>query len=81
LPVLGKVRLFEHGYIPQDSELDKPDRKAEKKRTKHHRDEHVLITYKSAVISEQAGHWFVSVLVEETVPDPVPATGGPVGVD
>ncbi len=81
LPVLGKVRLFEHGYIPQDSELDKPDRKAEKKRQRNQRERHVLVKYKSAVISEQAGHWFVAVLVEETVPETVAATGEPMGVD
>ncbi len=81
LPVLGKVRLFEHGYLPQDSDLDKPDRKAERKRKKRGRDSTAVVTYKSAVISEQAGRWFVSVLVEETVPDPVPTTGAPLGVD
>ncbi len=83
LPVLGTVRLFEHGYIPQDSEVDKPDRKAEKKRQRGRRDLHAVVKYKyrSAVISEQAGRWFVSVLVQETSLDPVPATGEPVGVD
>ncbi len=81
LPVLGKVRLFEHGYIPQDSELDKPDRKAANKRTRKGRDVQSVVKYKSAVISEQAGHWFVSVLVEETVPDLVPAISEPIGVD
>jgi len=38
---------------------------------------HVL----SATVSEEAGHWFVSIQVEEEVPDPPPATGEPVGVD
>ena len=35
----------------------------------------------SATVSEQAGHWFVSVRVEEIVPDLAPATGAPIGVD
>jgi transposase len=35
----------------------------------------------SATVSEEAGHWFVSVQVEEEVPDPPPATGSPLGVD
>ena len=81
LPILGKVRLFEHGYIPQDKERDEPDRKAEQKRARRGIDAQTIVTYKSAVISEQAGHWFVSVLVEETVPDREPATGDPIGVD
>jgi len=38
---------------------------------------HVL----SATVSEHAGHWFVSVQVEEEVPEPTPATGTPLGVD
>lgn len=35
----------------------------------------------SATISEEAGRWFVSVQVEETVPGPPLATGQPIGVD
>ena len=35
----------------------------------------------SATVSEQAGHWFVSIQVIEDVPDPVKATGEPIGVD
>ncbi len=35
----------------------------------------------SATVSEHAEHWFVSIRVIETVPDPVPATGVPLGVD
>lgn len=35
----------------------------------------------SATVSEHAGHWFVSVLVEELVPEPQPATDDAVGVD
>lgn len=35
----------------------------------------------SATISEQAGHWFVSIQVIEDVLDPIPATGEPIGVD
>src|SRR5712692_1153914 len=34
-----------------------------------------------ATISERAGKWYVSVLVEEPVPQVVPATGKPIGVD
>lgn len=35
----------------------------------------------SATVSEQAGKWFVSVQVEEEVPNPPPATGDPIGID
>src|SRR5258707_3521444 len=35
----------------------------------------------SATVSEEAGRWFVSIQVEEEVPDPPPATGAPLGVD
>ena len=35
----------------------------------------------SATVSEKAGRWFVSVQVEEEIPDPEPAEGTPVGVD
>jgi putative transposase len=34
-----------------------------------------------ATVSERAGHWFVSIQVEEEVPEPTPATGEPSGVD
>jgi putative transposase len=35
----------------------------------------------SATVSERAGRWFVSLQVEQEVPDPTPATGEPLGVD
>ena len=35
----------------------------------------------SATVSERAGKWYVSVLVEETVPEPIQALGQPIGVD
>ncbi len=35
----------------------------------------------SATVSERAGRWYVSVLVEEPVPQVIPATGKPIGVD
>jgi len=35
----------------------------------------------SATVSEHAGHWFVSVQIEESIPDLPPATGAPIGVD
>jgi IS605 OrfB family transposase len=35
----------------------------------------------SATVSEEAGRWFVSMQVEEAVPDPISATGEPIGVD
>ena len=35
----------------------------------------------SATVSERAGRWYVSVLVEEAVPQVIPATGKPIGVD
>ncbi len=35
----------------------------------------------SATVSERAGRWYVSVLVAESVPQVIPATGKPLGVD
>ncbi len=35
----------------------------------------------SMTISEQAGHWFVSVQVEQEIPDSKPAVNKPIGVD
>ncbi len=35
----------------------------------------------SATVSERAGRWYVSVLVEESVPQVIPASGKPIGVD
>jgi putative transposase len=35
----------------------------------------------SATVSEQAGRWFVSIQVEEKIPDPKPAQGEAIGVD
>ncbi len=35
----------------------------------------------SATVSERAGRWYVSVLVEESVPQVIAATGNPIGVD
>ena len=35
----------------------------------------------SATVSERAGRWYVSVLVAESVPQVIPATGKPIGVD
>ncbi len=35
----------------------------------------------SATVSEEAGRWFVSVQVEEEMPDPPAGTGEPIGVD
>jgi putative transposase len=84
LPVIGKVRLFEHGYLPQDTDLETKDRKTLKKRKQKKRvgiGITVSAEYLSATISERAGHWFVSVQVQQIVPDPEPATGDPIGVD
>ncbi len=39
------------------------------------------VTILSATVSEHAGRWFMSIQVREEVPDPVKATGEPVGVD
>jgi putative transposase len=84
LPTIGKVRLFEHGYLPQDTDLATTDRKTRKKRRKQNRTG-IGVTepahYLRATVSERAGHWFVSVQVREIVPDPEPATGEPIGVD
>jgi putative transposase len=35
----------------------------------------------SATVSEQAGRWFVSIQVQEEIPDPTPARAEPLGVD
>jgi putative transposase len=84
LPTIGKVRLFEHGYLPQDTDLDTQDRKTLKKRDKKGRVGSGVTEpahYLSATVSEHAGHWFVSVQVKEIVANPAPATGAPIGVD
>jgi len=39
------------------------------------------VTILSATVSEEAGRWFVSVQVEEDIPDPPLATGEPIGID
>jgi putative transposase len=57
LPVLGRVRVFERGYLP--------------------RGKHIL----SATVSERAGKWFVSLLVEEVFKDQAAPTGEPLGID
>jgi putative transposase len=84
LPVIGKVRLFEHGYLPQDTDLHTNDRKTRKKRAKQNRTG-IGVTapahYLRATVSERAGHWFVSVQVKEIVLDLELATGEPIGVD
>lgn len=58
LPVIGWVRLAEHGYLPVDG-----------------------VKILSANISEHAGAWYVSLQVEEDVPEPTPPTGDVLGVD
>jgi len=65
LPRLGRLRLFEHNYLPQ-SKVGGNGGTANR----------VL----SATVSENAGHWFVSVQVEEEV-EIKKAQGAPVGVD
>ncbi len=81
LPVIGTVRLFEHGYLPQDTDLDTTDRKTLKKRAKKQRATLISAHYLSATVSERAGHWFVSVQVKEIASDPEPVAGEPIGVD
>lgn len=39
------------------------------------------VTILSATVSEEAGRWFVSVQVEEDIPDPPVATGVSIGID
>lgn len=60
LPRLGRLRLKEADYLPDESDTV-----------------HIF----SATVSEYAGRWFVSIQVEETRPDPLPATGPVIGVD
>lgn len=57
LPVLGRVRVFERGYLP--------------------RGQHIL----SATVSERAGKWFVSLLVEEAFNVEHVPSAEPLGVD
>ena len=57
LPVIGRVKLKERGYIPQQR-------------------------YVTCSISECAGRWFVSVIVQVEAPDPKPLPNDvPLGVD
>jgi putative transposase len=80
-PVIGKARLFERRFLPQDCELASPVRRAKEERRRMRRDVSSARKYQSVVVSEQARRWFVSLLVEETVREPAPATGAPCGVD
>jgi putative transposase len=57
LPRIGKMRLKEWDYLPQDTRI------------------------LSATVSKRAGHWFVSVLVEETFEGHTKATDDGIGVD
>lgn len=58
LPRLGRLRLKEHGYLP----------------------EHGWKILR-AIVSEKAGRWFVSLQVEQDVPDPISKDGDVLGVD
>jgi putative transposase len=69
LPRLGRLRLKERGYLPISAKRPANGEAGATCR--------VL----SATVSERAGRWFVSVQVEEEVPDPTPAQGEPLGVD
>lgn len=57
LPRLGKLRVYEADYLPQNA--------------------HIL----SATVSEIASRWYVSLQVREEIPDPLPATHDPLGID
>lgn len=69
LPRLGRLRLKERGYLP--TSVKRPANSGAG----------VTRRVLSATVSERAGRWFVSVQVEEEVPDPTPAQGEPIGVD
>jgi putative transposase len=71
LPRLGWLRLKERGYLPAEGAC--PERLNEVEPV-----EGVKIL--SATVSERAGRWFVSLQVEEELPETT-ATGVPLGVD
>lgn len=96
LPTFGKVRLFEHGYIPQDTGAEATvlrkaptylPRSDGKKLTAADRKSQRAMwpvgtrEYTKVVVSEQAGHWFVSVSVREQVAETEQATGEAIGID
>ncbi len=71
LPRIGRVRLKERDYLPTRACPYRKDEPTAKGRPK-------LL---SATVSERAGRWFVSVHVQEEVPEPQRVEGPRVGVD
>mgnify|MGYP002641063588 CR=1 FL=1 len=39
------------------------------------------IEVKLATVSETAGHWYISIMVEDSMPEPARSTGEPIGID
>ncbi len=71
LPRIGRVRIKEKDYLPTRARSYTKGQPTEMGRPR-------LL---SVTLSERAGRWFVSVLVEEVRPDPQAFNGEPCGVD
>jgi transposase len=71
LPRIGRVRLKEKNYLPPQARPYKEDEPTERGRPR-------LL---SVTVSERAGRWFVSLQVEEEVPEPRRVEGPRVGLD
>ncbi len=67
LPRIGRVKLKERGYLPVTAEVRREKEEGDR----------IL----SVAVSEKGGRWFVSVQVQETVPEPKRVEGPRVGVD
>ncbi len=67
LPRIGRVKLKERGYLPLGAKVRKEKEEGDR----------IL----SVTVSEKAGRWFVSVQVQEEVPEPRRVEGPRVGVD
>jgi putative transposase len=71
LPRIGRVRLKEKDYLPTRARSYERDEPTDRGRPR-------LL---SVTVSERAGRWFVSVQVQEEVPEPQRVEGPRVGVD
>ena len=77
LPRLGWLRLKEKGYLPVEGDCPERLNRVERLNLVEPAEGVKIL---SATISERAGRWFVSLQVEEELPETT-ATGAPVGVD
>ncbi len=71
LPRIGRVRLKERDYLPTQARPYREDEPTERGSPR----------FLSVTVSERAGRWFVSLQVQEELPEPKHVEGPRVGVD